>query len=339
MRARTVFVGLALVSCCLGQSSVAAAQPAIPKANVPPDIAPKLREHLERLYSRDPVARGEAARSIGDLGSEASVAVPFLASMLDDSSALKWRWQFSGLPGTPTSPGELAGEALARFARAHARFAPSVIEGILSALNDSRAAIGAAVALGALKESRALDRLVALLGAPEPGIRAVAATALGEIGDRRAVGPLIEKLKDGDHQVAASAWNALRAITGKSFGIHFADWESWWAAEGPAWLTAQSPSEFDRRFKDLTEGNWVAKVDAATALGRMRDVRAVQPLLAALGEEHHTEVRKAAALALGDIADARAIRTLTQLYMTDPNDDVRQAARKAVEKIQEGRKH
>jgi len=334
MRVSSLALDLTLVLLCCGPVTVATAQPSLPKGNIPADIHPGVREQLERLHSPNPVDRGYAAQAIGKLGAAASPAVPFLASMLDDTSALEWRAQFF-TQGALTSPGELAGEALAALAREGSSFPPGVVEHILSALKDARSAVGAAIALGALKESRAIDPLIVLLSAPEPKSRRVAARALGEIGDRRAVAALIEALKDRDHQIAASAHGALRAITGQDFGVHFADWEVWWSAEGPAWLSARGPGEFDRHVKDLTQGNWVTKVEAAAALGRLRDVRAVQPLLAVLDPAHHPEVRKAAALALISYArDKRAMRALRDLAAGDPNDDVRRTALEALEKIE-----
>src|SRR5262249_50308631 len=55
-----------------------------------------------------------------------------------------------------------------------------------------------AVVLGGEKDSRAVEALIAALGAKSPSVRRNAATALGSIGDKRATGPLIEMLREGD---------------------------------------------------------------------------------------------------------------------------------------------
>jgi len=71
--------------------------------------------------------------------------------------------------------------------------------------------IGAARALGALKDVRALDTLVAVLKDTSPEVRGRAAEALGQIRDARATEPLIALLKDRDSLVRARAAGALVA--------------------------------------------------------------------------------------------------------------------------------
>lgn len=79
----------------------------------------------------------------------------------------------------------------------------------------------------------------------------------------------------------------------------------------------------------LEDGN-VRKV-AAEQLGRIKDVRAVKPLINALGDKNKN-VRKAAAKALGEIKDIRSIEPLIYA-LKDGDEDVRSNAINSLEKI------
>ena len=72
------------------------------------------------------------------------------------------------------------------------------------------------------------------------------------------------------------------------------------------------------------------RVDAANALGRIGDIRAVEPLIEALKDEDK-EVRMEAADALGLIGDTRAIDPLQQLL--EDESGVRNHAANAIKKI------
>ena len=67
--------------------------------------------------------------------------------------------------------------------------------------------------LGELRESSGVDILVPLLG--DPDVNYHAAWALGQIGDARAIGPLIGALKDEAPLMRVSAIQALEALDAK----------------------------------------------------------------------------------------------------------------------------
>jgi sulfatase modifying factor 1 len=67
----------------------------------------------------------------------------------------------------------------------------------------------AALLLGWLRDRRAVEPLIAVLGNDNPRVRSATAFALGQIKDTDAVEPLIAALKDGDHDVR---WRAARAL-------------------------------------------------------------------------------------------------------------------------------
>ena len=69
----------------------------------------------------------------------------------------------------------------------------------------------------------------------------------------------------------------------------------------------------------LKDPDWWLRISAADTLGRLRDPRGVEPLVAALGD---ADVKWAAVEALGRIADPRALQALGKM-LADPAADVR----------------
>ena len=167
-----------------------------------------------------------------------------------------------------------AGEALARLG------APA-IEPLIAALRDPDAdvrkvATRALVEIGgpsfdplfvALREDRCAD----------------AAVALGEIGDRRAVEPLIMALGAGNEAMSAAAAMALGKL--------------------------KDALAVEPLIRALSDRAGDVRANAAKALGEIGDRRAVEPLIAALHDQDR-DVRFGAVWALGEIGDARAVEPL-----------------------------
>ncbi len=71
----------------------------------------------------------------------------------------------------------------------------------------------AAIALGKIGDKRAVDPLIQVLkGKDWPVVRCAAAGALGELGDKRAIGPLTQASNDSEINVRLAAENALKKI-------------------------------------------------------------------------------------------------------------------------------
>ncbi len=87
------------------------------------------------------------------------------------------------------------------------------VEPLIATLNDdpSRAAV-AAVILGQLGDARAVDPLVSALAGPDDTLRAAAVGALHRIGDTRAIEPLIALLDDDNRKLRRAAAEALGRI-------------------------------------------------------------------------------------------------------------------------------
>ncbi|MGO8685772.1 MAG: HEAT repeat domain-containing protein [Candidatus Dormibacteria bacterium] len=187
-----------------------------------------------------------------------------------------------------------------------------------------------------------------------------AARALGEIGDARAVDPLLKadvvgcEVRDALSRIGAAAVERLIAALhdrhegvreraaealGKIGDIRAV--EALIAAlddrdERVCWLAAQALGRIgDVRAVEAL----IAALDrhenvcssAAEALGRIGEARAVEPLIAALANFYES-VRRAAAEALGRIGDVRAIEALIAA-LHDRHESVRRAATEALARL------
>jgi len=152
-----------------------------------------------------------------------------------------------------------------------------------------------------------VDRLIIELKSDEWAGRCLAAVPLGDIGDHRAVEPLIKALEDDVLEVRGCAALSLGKI-----GDH----------------RAAEPL-----IKALEDGVFQVRATAAVALGKIGDARAVEPLVKAL-EDGVFQVRGCAAVALGKIGDARAVGSLTAA-LADKEGRVSDSARVALTMIAE----
>ncbi len=82
--------------------------------------------------------------------------------------------------------------------------------------------------MGQLGDARAVDPLIAALNDENRGVRQYAAECLGNLEDTRAVAPLIAALEDENIWVRNYASRALEIITGKYLGRKSAKWQIWW---------------------------------------------------------------------------------------------------------------
>ncbi len=94
----------------------------------------------------------------------------------------------------------------------------------------------------------------------------------------------------------------------------------------------QRGAELDRLIDRLKDGDSKVRAEAASALGRMGDLRAVEPLIVALKDEDRY-VRSSVAQALGSLGDKRAVEALTAAMKDDEDSRVRQWAAEALRKL------
>lgn len=167
----------------------------------------------------------------------------------------------------------------------------------LKAKGNAQEAYSAVLELGRAGDNKAVALLVETL-ARKDGVARSAARELGKLRRPATIAPLIAMLDCAEVNQAAA-----EALLG--FGAE---------AVGP--LIAV-----------LTGGSGTARQLAASALGELRDKRAVEPLVRIMETDEVYAVRTAAATALGNLKDARAIWVLVAtLQMRDETDPARQAA-------------
>lgn len=135
-------------------------------------------------------------------------------------------------------------------------------------------------------------------------VRWGAALALGRIKDKSATQDLIRALGDKDKHVRMAAIRALANI-------------------GSADVEKIAPF--------LNDDYEFVRCEAAWALGRTGDKRALGPLSRALSDED-IFVRRGAAWALGEMGDARAMEPLNQA-LNDTTVYVQEEAKKSLDKI------
>ena len=184
-------------------------------------------EWLDHLYSQNPRVAGEAARQLKELG---AAAVPEIRSVLQDPAAephkTKAALKASGMLGPVaaevipdvaehlTDPELTAEAAVALSFLGRNAFAP-----LRDALESSDPVVRreALRSIGKLRERAPLDAravtplLIDGISDPDPGVRTVAATYLGILGEDAASGVpvLLEALSDEDPEVRSAAASAL----------------------------------------------------------------------------------------------------------------------------------
>jgi HEAT repeat protein len=162
--------------------------------------------------------------------------------------------------------------------------------------------VGAAGALGEMGDRTALKPLLAALKDSEAVVRAAAAAALAQMGQRQAVPELLILLRDRVRNVRVAALSALG---------HLGD-----------------PQAIDLMAELTNDREWEVRAVLAEALGRLGHRQAL-PAVQQLLRDGDPEVRQNAADALGKLGDDTAIESLV-MAMVDEHTGVRQAAARAI---------
>jgi HEAT repeat protein len=187
------------------------------------------------------------------------------------------------------------------------------VSGLIRALsdNDYSRFNASAEALGELGDRRAVEPLIAILKDEDRSyVHRAAARALGPLGDRRAVDPLIRILDSCTTQAAAALGELgdARAIPPlmRKLGRGLSDANDSMAAA----LAKLGEEALQPLVAALSAGGpRDVRLYAATALGLLGDRRAVEPLIGAL-EDDDFMVYQAAARALEALRDSRAVDPL-----------------------------
>jgi len=176
-----------------------------------------------------------------------------------------------------------------------------------------------------LKETRNVAGLIFALQHKDPTVQYEAAEALGEIGDERAVEPLLAALKNDE--TSGVRWKAVEALsklgTPAVAGLigalqHDDDDVRWKAAIGLGEIG--DPNAIPSLVNLLCDDDRYVRSRAAYALSMMGEP-AVDPLICAL-REGDGNLRWGAAIALGKIQNPRAIEPLIRA-LADKYENVR----------------
>jgi len=202
------------------------------------------------LHSPDPVVRGQALERLANIGgSEAAGALVLL--LADPEPSIRRR----------------AVDALVALG-------PVAVEPVSRYISNWQGPVGTLVP--ELVGRLGLDSVVGLLarnaGDRDPETRAAIATALGRIGGRAALAPLLDLLRDLVDTVRIAAAYALGEV--------------------------RDASTVDALMDELADGNPAVRIAAATALGRLRHRKAAELLARASSDDSDPEVRRAALEAL-----------------------------------------
>lgn len=201
----------------------------------------------------------------------------------------------------------------------------------------------------------AIEPLLSALRDADKYVRRSAADALGEIGDLRAVDPLIEALQDKAEfepfpmeryasfsvGFARNFWapyslrtisdrrsiNFLNEVLGKRSSVR--------QAAAIALGKIGDPRAVESLITALADPIFVVRGNAARALGELSDPRAIDPLITALADPKFF-VRGSAARALGRTGDLRAVDPLI-IALADPSPDVRSNAAYALGQLSDPR--
>jgi len=300
--------------------------------------------------------RTDAAKALGQIG-DARAVEPLIATLRDSKEPVR-EAAAEALDRLGWSPD--SGEAEAAYWVAKARWDKCVgdaaVGPLIAVLDDekvSKSASEVLVRIGAgavepliasLDSTAGAGAVLARIGAPavEPLIATLqcdgtlseaAAEALGQIGDVRAVEPLVTALKDKDKSVRKAAAEALGQIA--------------------------DPRALEPLIGTLQDRNAFVRRAAAGALGHLPDPRAVDALAAILNDtldrdaafsalvtigapcvpalvatlkDDKFSVRTDAAKALGQIGDARAVEPLIAT-LRDSKEPVREAAAEALDRL------
>ena len=212
------------------------------------------------------------------------------------------------------------------------RIGEPAVETLIRALKDQERAqvrYNAITVLGWIEGKRAVGPLIQALKDESSSVRQLAARVLGEKGDSRAVEPLIQALKDENTDARNAAERALKAIVDARAVeplIQALRDEDLLFRFYVKWVLVEirDAKAVEPLIQALKDEDTAVREAAAEALGAIGDAKAVEPLIQALKDED-TAVRKTAAGALGAIGEVRAVEPLIQA-LKDEDRDVRKTA-------------
>ncbi len=254
---------------------------------------------IDRLSSASPGVRSQAASNLGAAKSQRAVPALIAALRDQDPSVRTAAAQALGQIGDPRALDPLLAALKANvdptifddehraIGEALGSLGKPALDPLLSLLSDKT--LGGYARAGLVRMGDpAVDSIGALLNSPDHDLAIEAAGMLGDIKDKRAVGPLLAALNTGNSDLRYSEVYALGELKDPQ-------------AVGPVVAVLKGDASAENRR------------GAADALGNIGDAGAVDPLIAATTDSDGS-VRRAAARALAEIKDPRAANFLLDAF-------------------------
>lgn len=208
------------------------------------------------------------------------------------------------------------------------------LTGLVNALDDGDAIVRerAAVALGRIGDRRAVDPLIPVLGDKRSQVRKATASALERLGE-----PLGKWIHEGlnysrEAMAELSKRKDPRTIAPLLKALESGDGNLREAAAWNLWSIGD-PGTVDPLIGALRDPEGNVRVAAAWALEKIGTPRIVDPLLVAL-RDYNYRVREAAAWGLGKAGDRKAVEPLIEA-LGDRHSKVREAAAGALKVLEE----
>jgi HEAT repeat protein len=256
-----------------------------------------VRHLLAALADENPRVRAEAALMLGRI-KDRTAGVPIVKLLTDPEPVVR----------------AAAAEALQHVAD------DAALAALVRLLEEPAQRDTAAAVLGHLKDSGAMEPLVAMLKSQDPTARRMAAEALEQLADPRSADAWIEAMGDPELRVIASrSLKHIAELRERIEGIlnGLRDLEDTVALEEARvgvvmnLIALGRPAVSDLR-EALEDGHWMVREVAAQALGLIGDLRAVEPLLRKAKADRDMGVRESCIKALGEFGDARAVEVLVE---------------------------
>jgi HEAT repeat protein len=243
---------------------------------------------IAALRDEDREVRAAAAWAFAHVG-DARAVEPLIAALGDEHSGVRRSAAFAlGRIGDTRAveplvavlPLENAASALIAIGD------PQAVPSLLDALSFHRGAARELSRLGAA----GVEPLIAALTSPDKAVRELAAETLGDIGDRRAVEPLVAALLDRNIDVSAAACGALESLHWQPEDVETS--VAYWVARGEwAKCVESGTAAIDRLIVALQTGPTQVQLKAAESLAQIGDPRGIEALGAAL-RDYDKYVRK-----------------------------------------------
>jgi HEAT repeat protein len=237
--------------------------------------------------------REKAAQALGRIGDSNAVG-PLAAAMDDEDSDVRQK-AAEALDSFGWKPGDEGEKRLYLIAKKQwdecLKLDGVTVKALAKVLKDKNPEVRreASETLAKIGDLRTMQALIISLQSDNSDIRKEAAETLGNIGHSEAVKPLTGLLRDMNPDVRRAAAEALVKIGGltaiEELIVALKDSDSYVREAAAEILGRISNPALDPLMYALWEDNWQVRIEAAKALGQLRDSRAVNSLIAVLKYE------------------------------------------------------